>query len=409
MSVETEVRTPETEQIMGSDIGQAITDMLDKPFEAPTEEPKEAPAEKPKEAPTEEPKEAPTEKPKETPAEDLLTPESLAQQAKTKEGDLPDDLLKEDEIDKLPEKKQREAFAKERAAHKQARQRLQELSDKVNELSSKAQDAEQVQELRQQIEQKDSELKKISDEMAKIDLTRSPEFKKQYDDRMNQVGQKMVKTLVDEGVEQSEAVQLIRSLVAETKPSVREATLDEAAPGLKGTLIAYLNQFDEVSQARGLALEKARETAASIDEAETRGRLASLSGRVDEVTDRAVKDAVALGSPFYKKVEGDEYKEWNDSVDQRIAALKGSLLNPDLDKLAPLVAEGLTAADLRNRYAGLLKQYRTLETEYKEVVGQAPGLGQNPTPQAQPPSQKKELTLGSGDIQSEVESMLDRM
>ncbi len=407
--VETEVVTPETERIMQSDIGEEIMSRLDGALDEPKaqEKPPEKPSEKPPEKPSEKPPET---KPKvELSSVDELSPEALAKAMKPDESKLPDELIKDNEIEKFPDKKQRDAFAAERAAHKQARQRLQELTEKVNELSSKAQDAEAVQELRQQIEAKDAELKKVSDEMAKIDLTRSPEFKKQYDDRMNQIGQKAVQVMVSEGLDQNEALQLVRQLVAETKPSAREALLDETMPSLKGTVLAYLNQFDEVSEARALALEKAKETAAAIDESETRGRLAALAGRVDETTDKAVKDAVALGSPFYKKMDGDDYAEWNSAVDNRINTLKGVLLKPDLDQLAPLVAEGLTAPDLRQRYSGLLNQYKALEAEYKEVVGQTPNLGRNPTAQAEAPPQKRELNIGSGDIQDEVSRMLDSL
>lgn len=337
---------------------------------------------------------------------DPLSPEALAAASarKPEEGGMPPDLLKDDEIGKLPEKKQRDAFAKERAAHKEARQRLQELTAKVNELSSKAQDAEQVSELRKQLEAKDNEAKKAIEELSRIDLSRSPEFKKQYDDKLNQIGQRMIQTLVTEGVDQAQATTLVRSLVAEKKPSAREYALDEAVPSVKGTVLALLNQFDEVAQSRGAALEKAKETAAAISEAESRARLAAMAGKIDQVSEKAAQEAAALGSPFYKEVPGND--EWNAAVAERKQALKGLLLSSDPEKLAPFVAEGLTAAEMRRRYVEQNKRLKALEQEYRDVVGQAPNLGQIQPGQTPPPAKKQTRIDGPESIEDLVEGCL---
>ena len=337
---------------------------------------------------------------------DPLSPEGMAAALPKKDdGVLPADLLKDDEVNRFGDKKQREAFIKERAAHKEARIKLQEMATRIQELQSQAADAGQVGELRKQLEAKETEAKKLSDELARLDLSRSPAFRKQYDDKLNQLGAKMVQTLTSEGVAQDEAANLVRALVAEKKPSAREYALNEAAPSLKGTVLALLTQFDDAVQARNLALEKARETAAAIDEAESRGRLAALAGKVDSVAEKAAADAAALGSPFYKRVQDNQ--AWNEGVDGRIATLKGLLLSGDVEKLAPYVAEGLTAADLRARYATLYKNFRSLEQEYQDVVGQAPNLGRIQPGQAPAPAAKKEIKLGSGSLVDDIVGMLD--
>jgi hypothetical protein len=401
---EIEVRTPETEQIMGSDIGDAILSFLDD--KAPPAKPDE-PKPKPDglEPDAAEPKPDAAKPAPADPVEEGLTAEALAlEAAKEDVSKLPDGLLNDDDVGKLPDRKQREAFIKERAAHRQAREQLKELTARLQEASAKAADGEQVQELRKQIEARDADLKKAGDELAKLDLTRSPEFRKQYDDRLNQLGGRMVEALSSEGVSREDALSLVRSLVAEPKPSARENLIDDAAPGLKGTLIAFLNQFDEVSQNRALALEKAKETAAAMDEADSRARLAAMSGRVDQVTEAAVREAQALGSPYYRQVEGNE--EWNAGVQARIQALKGVMVSSDLDRMATLVAEGLTAPDLRGRYSSLLKKHRALETEYREVIGHAPALGRVPPARA-PAAEPKKFELGTGDIADEAARMLD--
>jgi hypothetical protein len=355
-------------------------------------------------APPPPPKPAPKPAPK-PPEFDPMSPEALAlAEPKKDEGVMPPDLLKDDEIGKLPEKKQRDAFAKERAAHKEARLRMQEMALKIQELSSKAQDAEQVAALKQQLEAKELEVKKTNEELSRIDLARSPEFKRQYDDPLNRIGQKMVQALVTEGVEAVQAQNLVRSLVRETKPSVREAALDDSVPSVKGTLLAMLNQFDEASQARAAALEKAKETASAISEAESRARLAAMTGRVDQVAEKAAQEAATLGSPYYKEVANNP--EWNAGVAERKQALKGLLLSMDPEKLAPYVAEGLTAADLRRRYVEQNKKLKALEQEYQEVVGQAPRLGRV-LPGERAPAPKKPAPLsGSESLEDMVEAHL---
>lgn len=396
-SVEFDEKQVIPDEIIGGDIADSVLQALDE--KAPS--PKAAPARK--DAPAPAPDAAPAPAPKAD--VDPLSPDFLASETKRKEeAGMPDGLLKDDEIGKLPEKKQRDAFAKERAAHREARQRIQELTARVNELSSKAQDAEEAVALKQQLAAREEEVARLNSEIAKVDLTRSPEFRKRYDDRMNQLGQRMAQVLVGEGVEQAEALKLVRALVAETKPSAREYALDEAAPSLKGTLLAYLNQFDEVSQERSVALEKAKETAAAIDEAETRGRIAAMSGRVDAVTEKAVADAVALGSPYYKEVKDND--EWNSGVAQRKQTLKGLLLSMDPEKLAPYVAEGLTAADLRRRYVEQYNELKAVREEFEQVIGQRPRFGQINPSESAPAKRQVKLPEDGRDLIDMVEDFM---
>ena len=412
-----ELKNPETEQIMESSIGESIMDLLNQDSNVPA--PKSLRVAKPAPEPEldDEPAApavvkpaAPAAKAPAKPAAEEVDPvsaEALAAATPKREDTMPDGLLKDEDVNKFGDKKQREAFIKERAAHKEARVRLQELTQKVQELQSKAADGEQVAALRQQLEAKEAELKKVSDEITKMDLTRSPEFKKRYDDRLNQLGGKAVQALVAEGVAQDEAVALIRQLVAEKRPSVRERAVEEAAPSIRGTVLAYMQQYDDVVQERALALSKAKETAAAIDEAESRGRLAALSGRVDQVTDAAIEQAKTLGSPYYREVDGND--DWNRSVAERKQALKGIMLGMDMAQIAPLVAEGLTAPDLRNRYGALLKQFKALEAEHNKVIGAAPRLGRAAPSQLSTQPAKQKVSLGSGDIADEAARLLDQV
>ena len=406
--IEIEDKPPVIDNLPG-DIGEAAFALLDKdappPAPARRDDPPPPPPPPRREEPPAPPRREPQKPPAAKPVElDPLSPEALAAAAPKKDdGGMPADLLKDADIERFSDRKQREAFVKERAAHKEARQRLQELSQKVNELSSKAQDAEQLAEIRKQLEARDAEAKRLEAEIAKIDLSRSPEFRKRYDDRLNQLGRRMVDALAAEGVPAEEASRLVRGLVAERRPSARESALDEAAPSLKGTLLAFLTQFDETAQERQTALDKAKETAAAIGEAESRARLAAMAGQVDSAADKAVAEAVALGSPYYKEVAGND--EWNAAIKERVQTLKGLLLSQDPEKLAPFVAEGITAADTRRRYAELFKRFKELEAEHAKVIGSSPPFGRTlPADGAPPPPSRKPLnpSLGLEDAVAEA-------
>ena len=58
----------------------------------------------------------------------------------------------------------------------------------------------------------------------------------------------------------------------------------------------------------------------------------------------------------------------------------------DPEKLAPFVAEGLTAADLRRRYSELFKAHKELKAEHESMVAQRPPFGRvRPSDGSQPP------------------------
>ena len=396
------------EQLMESGIGDEIAAMLN--GKQPDARPPAAPIPPAPPAPPAPKKEDLPPPPKKDPPKpdfDPLSPEGMAAAIPRKDdGVMPADLLKDSEVERFGDKKQREAFIKERASHKEARVKLQEMAAKIQELQSQVADVGQVGELRAKLEAKEAEAKKYADDLAKMDLSRSPEFRKRYDDKLNQIGQRMVQTLTAEGVGKDEAAKLVRGLVAEKKASAREYALDQAVPSLKGTILSFLTQFDDASQERALALEKARETAAAIDDAESRGRLAALAGKVDSVAEKAAADAAALGSPYYREVKDNP--EWNAAVAARKQTLKGLLLSQDPEKLAPYIAEGLTASDLRARYAAQYRELQALKKEYQDVVGEAPRLGRVPPGQPSVAPAKKTITLGAGSVTDDVESFLNR-
>jgi len=305
-----------------------------------------------------------------------LRPEDLKTQKKL---DLPDDLVPDDKVDALFQGKDKEknAFLKERGFNKTLRTENQQLKEKLQQTEAAAQDSARAKELETQLEQERQKAKQLEDELGKIDLTRSPAFRSQYDDKINQVGGKMVQTLIAEGVDQNEAVNFVRQVISETKPAARERLIRDMAPGLEGTLSGLAIQIDEVTQTRAAALEKWRETQAALSEVETRQRVAEITGKVDEVTGAAVDEVLKLGNPYFMKT-GDT--DWNTEVDNRVSQVKGVLLTGDFGKIAPLVAEGLTAADLRHRFAVLLKQKRELESELDSVLKGSPRLGTRAAP-----------------------------
>jgi len=232
---------------------------------------------------------------------------------------------------------------------------------------------EEAEKLKAEVDASKKRIEELENDLGKIDLTRSSSFREQYDDKINTIGGRMVEILSKEGVEQPEAIGFVRQLLSEQKQSVRERLIDDMAPGLKGTLSALTIQIDEVVQKRNAAIENWKATTAALEETEARSKVAKITGKVDEIVTSAVDQVRKLGNPYFKQTDDED---WNKEVSDRQNTLKGILLTGDFEKIAPLVAEGLTAADLRVRYSKLLKSKRAVEKELEAVIKGAPRFEQ---------------------------------
>lgn len=310
-----------------------------------------------------------------------LTPEDLSPPAK--EDDAPPDLIKDEEIDTVfkGQDKAKNAIIKERAYNKTLREQLKEASEKLSRTQADAAATEELVKIKAELEKATAKSKQLEDDLGKLDLSRSPTFRSKYDDKINQLGGKMTQTLVSEGVEQADAVNLVRQVLAERRQSTRERLIADTAPGLAGTLAALALEVDGVLQSREAALKEWRATSAAIEETTTRERIAAMTGKVDQVVTKAVDEAVKLGNPYFKTTDN---AEWNSGVANRQDKLKGILLAGDFDQIAPLVAEGLTAADLRLRFAALLKQKKEADAQLAEVLKGSPKFGGVQVPGAPP-------------------------
>lgn len=307
-----------------------------------------------------------------------LSPEDVADASALAGDDMPDDLLKEEDTNKVFKKdaKAKNAFLKERAYNKSLREQLKQAQSELMAAKSDSVDPEEVSKFKEEIEAYKEKVEKLETDIGQLDLTKSPAFREQYDDKVNQIGTKMAKLLIEEGLGQDEAVQFVRQVIAEQRPSAREQLINDMAPGLSGTLAALGLQADEVAQARAAALANWKETAAAMEETSIRKQTAQLSEKVEEYTQSALEEAKKLGNPYY--MEG-KTEAWNAQVQKRKEALKGILLSGDMEKVAALVAEGLTAADLRGRYAKLLKDKRDVDAELSSVLKGSPNLSGRPS------------------------------
>lgn len=300
--------------------------------------------------------------------------------------DQPAHLIKDNEIDAAfkNDPKAKQAILNERGYNKELRGEVKTLKGENDTLKTKVAEYEakladlqgktsvdpnmqkEFESVKAEREQLRTELAKLQDEIGKIDLTRNPSFKAQFDDRINAVGGKMVRTLASEGVEAAEAESFVKRLVAERRPSARERMIRDYAPGLEGTLTALTLEIDAAVQERAAALEKWKDTAAGLQETEARSRLAALTSKVDDTVKTAVDEVVKLGNPYFMRVADDP--EWNAEVAKREAALRGILLTGDYAKIAPLVAEGMVSADFRARYVQLRDKYNEVVAQLEEVT-----------------------------------------
>jgi hypothetical protein len=300
-----------------------------------------------------------------------LAPEDLAASSSLASDSLPADLIKEEDADAIFKKdvKAKDAFLKERAYNKTLREQLREAQSALLVAQDNSYTPEEIEQYQSELESYKQRVQELEDDLGKIDLTRNPTFRQQYDDKINQIGNKLVEVLTGEGLDQEEATTFARQLIQEQKPSVREQLINDVAPGLRGTLAALGLQAEDVLRSRELALQSWKESAAAMEETENRRRVAELSGKVNDYVASAVEEARKLGNPYYMQTNDPE---WNQQVFARQDALKGILISGDLGQMASLVAEGLTAADLRTRYSALLKAKRDLEAELEAVVKGSP-------------------------------------
>lgn len=359
---EGEDSTPDFANSNSDESGVDISDLM----------PDEAPAEKEEKEEEAKPAASPEEK------KEGLSPEDVADASALAGDDMPDDLLKEEDTDKVFKKdiKAKDAFLKERAYNKSLREQLKQAQSELMAAKSDSVDPAEVSKFKEEIESYKEKVEKLEADIGQLDLTKSPAFREQYDDKINQIGTKMAKLLTQEGLDQAEAVQFVRQVIAEQRPSAREQLINDMAPGLSGTLAALGLQADEVVQARAAALENWKETSAALEETNIRKQTAQLSEKVEEYTQSALEEAKKLGNPYY--MDG-KTEEWNAQVQKRKEALKGILLSGDMGKVASLVAEGLTAADLRGRYAKLLKDKREVDAELASVLKGSPNLSGRPS------------------------------
>jgi hypothetical protein len=351
---------------------------------------------------------APTAAPKaDAPKADAPKPETQAKPAPLAPTDFADtpvavdepDVIKDDEVEQVfrGDEKQKAAFIKERASKKALKEQIKEMQAKLSQAQVDETAKAEADRLRAEYEQSQARIKALEDDLGRLDLTRSPEFRKQYDDRLNQLGGKMVEVLSQEGVAADEANKFVREVMAERRPSARERLIDDMAPGLKGTLLTYATQLDEVVDSRAAAIEKWKETASALEEVQTRQRVSELTGKVDEVAAAAVSEAKNLGNPYFMEIEGNS--DWNLQVANRINQVKGLLLTGDFAKLAPLVAEGITAADLRSRYATLNQKLKAAEAELQDVLKGSPRLGGQPQAPGAP---REPLKFGAAPLEESI-------
>jgi len=345
------------------------------------------------------------EKPEPEPVKEAISPEDLMDDALSKPDAQPDDLLDDAEVSKvISGKKAQNAFKKERAYNKELRQKVAQLEEAVQKSAAAEQDLEELTELKAKTEGYETQIKSLEDQIGQVDLSRSPQFRQQYDDKINSAAGKMVQLLVAEQLSSEDASAAVREILSAPNLHVREEIIEDTAPGIRGALSAHAISIDEIQQARGTALTEWKASAAALEESASKERLAEMSGHIGEVVSEAVDKVVELGNPYYKQTTNDE---WNQQVGHRVDALKGLLLEGDYGKLALYVAEGLVADDLRSRHLLLMQKAKDLESQLSDVVKSGPSF-QGTTPQGGNAPAQQEITLGNGTLEDEIANLLGK-
>ena len=336
-----------------------------------------------------------------------LSPEDMMDATPVKEAELPEDLLAEEEIEETLEGKQRVAFIKERKYNKELKQEVAQLKTELQKYSGMEQDQESLVEARETIEVHEAKIEELTNQIGQLDLSRSPDFKAQYDDKVRANQVKMGELLQAEHFSAEDATRAVRAILSARDLHQREEVIEDTAPSIRGALSALAMGIDDVSSAREAALVDWQASAAAMEETVARERLAEMSGQITKVVESAVEQVVELGNPYYKTTAD---AEWNKTVEHRNKALKGVLAKGDYKELALYVAEGLVASDLRERHLTLLRERNTLRKELAQVIKAGPTYrGPTGAGGAPPKPQTPEIKFGNGSMEEDVIATLENM
>jgi hypothetical protein len=237
----------------------------------------------------------------------------------------------------------------------------------------------------EKIKEYEETIKSYEDRLGQMDITSSKVFKEHYDDPINAVFSKVVRTFMKSGQSQDQALASARSVFKPgmDNPEALERALPDASSVVIGAVSTILEDLGDLTRRREEALTNWRQTREATSMEESRRASSEIGAQLTRVAQSGFESATKDGSWLYK--EGEDEK-WNAAVKARKDAAMGYLRAGKPEDLARLVAEGIVSPVYRKSYEQLKVAYDDLKAKYEGNVvrrpslsGRAPASG-DPTP-----------------------------
>ena len=257
------------------------------------------------------------------------------------------------------ERQRREDIERDRVAKETE---LSELQEKLKNVPQEG----KYQEL-------EAKVKEYEDRLGQMDITTSKVFKEQYDDPINAVFSKVVRTFMKSGQSQDQALASARSVFKPgmDSPEALERALPDASSVVIGAVSTILEDLGDLSRRREEALTNWRQTKEAASMEESRRTSSEIGAQLTRVAQSGFESATKDGSWLYK--EGEDEK-WNAAVKARKDAAMGYLRAGKPEDLARLVAEGIVSPVYRKSYEQLKVAYDDLKAKYEGNVVRRPSL-----------------------------------
>lgn len=332
--------------------------------------------------PEPEPQPAPPEPPKPKPVEEDIIPEEVLAPSELKAK--PDDLLPlpDQSDDTVPASARPviERYAFESREQKRLRVAAEEELSRVKaERQNTPADTGEAEALKTRVQE-------LENEIGRIDLSRSPAFREQYEGPLQQVENTAFTVLTRAGVDEADARSVLAQVWGTQNLREREVAFDsldtDVSPAVVGSIIQMSVQYDQARETRDKALEEWKTSRAAVEERATREKQAKDTRSVQDITTKAFERVREENNPFYRTTEGNQ--QWNDVVAHYQDASVGVLKRNDPVEIASLVAHGLTHARLLSMYSQERSRRLALESESMGESPASPASGRptNPAPRS---------------------------
>lgn len=332
-------------------------------------------------APAPEPASAPVQPVKEKVINnDMSLPQDIIKKQKIEVDEEPVQQQQEQADEPVPKevaqrgKKGVDAWTAAKREAKQYKQQLDELQQKLKSVEESSGNNQELEELKARIEESEKNRRDLEERLGQVDIVYSNTFKETFDKPINNTFVKSIKLLVNAGVDQKTARDIVTKTIApdNTQESIQDI-IQDFPPAIQGAL--YQNALDmiEGQKRRAAAIKDWKSTRAAMKEEEKRSIEVKTAEIIAQNVESAIENIRNEGSWLYTKSESDD--NWNSQVEERINAVKGLMKTATPDVLAKYVADGIASKTYRQMYEKQLGINSKLKKELTGRVRSRPSLG----------------------------------